>query len=500
MTNGTQKTGRAFIGVSAVIFISKIIGFARDIVFASFFGTTILADLFQLIFSFPGYLFASVGNALSSVNIPDLTYYINNRTRQERNEYLSNLFAQITLIATALVLIGIVFAPALTGLIAPGLSNDVTDLAVLLTRIMLPTLLFVSLTYVAAGVLQVHGHFLLSASISIPFNILVIASLFIKGNDLIILGYVTTLGWLLQFLIQVPVLFKEKYHFWGKINFRNEHTRLLFKQLLPILLGNSLLQLCLIIDRRFATHLPVGTTAAVGFGSNLFVTVTSVFIVAMATVVFPRLSQYCLDGETERIRGLLRNIFQILLFILVPYLILVLFYNRELIALVYQRGAFTGESTSITSLAFLGYSLGVAGYACQEIFNRVYYALKKFHIPMKASLFCVALKVGLDLLLYRTHGIIGISISTSLVMLIYAIIIGSLLSREIGSFLGKALGSFLMYLLMPVSAMIAVILLGQWLNCDGLKFILPLTISGLVYVGVAYITPIRSTILGLKEN
>ena len=498
MSNGTQKTGRTFIGVSAVIFFSKVLGFARDIVFASFFGTTILADLFQLIFSFPGYLFASIG-APSAVNIPDLTYYINNRTHQERMN-ICPISCPDNTGCDYIGIIGIVFAPALTDLIAPGLSDDVTGLAILLTRIMLPTLLFVSLTYVAAGVLQVHGHFLLSASISIPFNILVIVSLFLKGDDLIMLGYVTTLGWLLQFLIQLPTLFKEKYRFHARIDFHNERTRLLYKQLLPILLGNSLLQLCLIIDRSFATHLLPGTTAALGFGSNLFVTVTSVFIVAMAIVVFPRLSQYCLDSNHEMIRSLLKGVFKTLLFILVPYLILVIFYNQELIALVYERGAFTNQSTTITALAFLGYSLGVLGYACQEIFNRVYYALKKFHIPMKASIFCIVLKVGLDLLLYNTHGIIGISISTSLVMLIYALVTGYLLRREIGSFLGMDLLNFLLQLLLPAAAMIAVILLGRWLELEGLKFLLPLCASGLLYIGVAYLTPIRSIILGLKQK
>jgi putative peptidoglycan lipid II flippase len=302
MNNTTQKTGKTFIGVSIVIFMSKLLGFARDVVFAFIFGTTILTDLFQLIFSFPGYVFASIGTALSSVNIPDLTYYINNRTREERNLYLSNLFAQITLGATLLCLAGIVFAPAITGLIAPGLSEDVFDLAVMLTRIMMPTLLFVSLTYVAAGVLQVHNYFLLSSSISIPFNLLVVGALLLKGEDIIFLGYITTLGWFLQFLIQMPVLFKEKYQFFFRIDFKNEHTVLMFKQLMPILLGNSLLQLCLIIDRSFATHLEPGTTSALAFGSNLFVTITSIFIVAMSTVVFPRLSQYCLDGNTLGIR------------------------------------------------------------------------------------------------------------------------------------------------------------------------------------------------------
>jgi integral membrane protein MviN len=501
MSNGVQKTGKTFIGVSAAIFISKVIGFARDIVFAWIFGTSVLTDLFQVVFSFPGYLFASVGTALSSVNIPDLTYFINNRSREERNVYLSNLFAQITLWATLLSVIGIVFAPLLTRLIAPGVSGDAENLAVLLTRIMIPTLLFVSLTYVAAGVLQVHGYFLVSSSISIPFNILVIGCLLVNGNDIILLGYVTTIGWFLQFLIQVPVLIKEKYRFYLRINFKDEHTVLLFKGLIPILLGNSLLQLCLIIDRCFAYQLEAGTTAALSFGSNLFVTVTSIFIVAMSTVVFPRLSQYCLDGDKDRIRALLQTIFKILIFILLPYLVLVVFYNHDIVSLVYERGAFTEHSTAITALAFLGYSFAVAGYACQEIFNRVYYALRKFKIPAQVSLFCLVLKVVLDMLLFKTAGIAGISVSTAVCLLVYALVMGILLHREIGSFLGWDLVYFVLQLGFPVAGMIAVVLAGRYLSLSGkLAFLLPLLASGLVYLGVSWVSPVRRSILGLKES
>jgi putative peptidoglycan lipid II flippase len=335
----SNKTGKNFIGVSITIFFSKLLGFVREIVFASVFGTTVLTDMFQVIFSFPSLFFSSIGTALSAVNIPDLTYFITHRSKEERNQYLANLFAQVTFIASTVALLGIVCAPPLTQIIAPGLSPKVDHIAVLLTRIMMPTLLFVSLTYLTAGVLQVHQYFLVSASISIPFNMLIIWALLWKGNDLVFLGYVTTLGWLLQFLIQLPVLVREKYQWRFKLQWSDPYIRNTFKNLLPILLGNSLLQLCLIIDRSFATHLSPGTAASLAFGSNLFVTITSVFIVAMTTVVFPRLSRYCLDSDFERIRFLLAQAFKMLLFILVPYLLLVICYHKEIITLVYQRGA-----------------------------------------------------------------------------------------------------------------------------------------------------------------
>ena len=493
--NETSKTGKNFIGVSIIIFVSKLLGFAREIVFASTFGTTKLTDAFQVIFGFPGLLFAGIGTALSSVNIPDLTYYINNHSREERNQYIANLLAQITFLGGLLSVLGIIFAPAVTGVIAPGLSSEVTGIAVLLTRIMMPTLLFVSLTYLATGILQVHSYFLLSATISIPFNLLIIASLLMKGEDIVFLGYVTTAGWLLQFLVQVPVLVKEKYRFTLRIDLKNQYTNNLFKNLLPILLGNSLLQICLIIDRSFATHLKEGTTAALGFGSNLFITITSVFVVAMSTVVFPRLSEYCLKLDYPRIRSLLGNAFKVLLFILLPYLLLVAAYHQEIISLVYERGAFTSNSTTMTSMAFLFYSLAVPGYACQELLNRFYYALKKFRVPMASSLFCLILKLILDLLLFRTAGIAGLSLSTAFCLLLYGLIMIYMVRREIGGFMGRELLSFTVKLLLPAAAMLAIILAGKHFGPadSGFFFLLPLALSGCVYLGIAYIS-------GLKQN
>lgn len=483
-----EKTGKTFIGVSIAIFIAKALGFVRDIVFASVFGTTVLTDIFQVIFSFPSLFFSSLGTALSSVNIPDLTYFIQHRSREDRNQYLANFFAQITLLATFLTVLGIVFAPALTRLIAPGLDSQVSQLAVLLTRVMMPTLLFVSLTFLTAGVLQVHRYFLVSAMISIPFNLLIIAALLWRGNDIIFLGYITTAGWFLQLLIQLPVLIRERYSWRFKLHFQDPYIRSTFKNMLPILLGNSLLQLCLIIDRSFATHLPAGTAAALAFGSNLFVTITSVFIVAMTTVVFPSFSQYCLNADFGRIKTLLGHVFQMLLFILVPYLLLVICYNQEIISLVYQRGAFGDQSTRMTSLAFWCYSFSVIGYLCQEVYNRVFYALKRFSVPMLASLGCIVLNLVLDSLLFKQAGILGLSLSTSLCMLIYAGIMTVMLGREIGDFVNRDLAVYLLKLAAPSLGLLAVV----WgfsildIGTGRIGFLVPLTVSGLVYLGIGH--------------
>lgn len=485
--NENQGTGKTFIGVSMVIFFAKLLGFVREIIFASIFGTSIVTDVFQTIFSLPNLLFSGIGTALSSINIPNLTYYLSNCTREERDRYISRLYAQVTLWGTIITIGGIIIAPTLARLLAPGIEGEAAQVAALLTRIMLPTFLFVSLTFVTTGILQVHGHFLRAAAISIPFNILIILALIIKGADIVFISYMTSLGWLLQFVIQVPVLAKEKYKL-SWLDFKENYTVKMLKQLFPVLLGNSLLQLCLIVDRSCGTNLDEGTTAALAFGSNLFVTVTSIFIVAMTSVVFPRLSQYSLDKNFVQIRSMLKNIFKILLFILVPYLIIVVCYNQEIISLIYERGAFTGKSTMMTAAAFLFYSFAVIGYACQEIFNRVFYALKNFTIPMTVSLICLAVNVILNWSLLN-YGIIAISASTALALTLYALTTGFMVTREVGSFLDRDFWTFLAKLIIPSLGMTGIITLFARLYSEGilLSFLLPALLSGLIYVVIAYL-------------
>ncbi|HWP95237.1 MAG TPA: murein biosynthesis integral membrane protein MurJ [Syntrophomonadaceae bacterium] len=496
------RTGKTFLGVSVAIFIAKLLGFSRDIILARVFGTSVLNDIFQVIFGFPSLIFSSIGTALSSVNIPDLTYFAKHRSLEERNQYLGNLLAQISLLASLVTLLGIVLAPAIVRLIWPALAPETTHIAVLLTRIMMPTLLFVSLTFLATGVLQVHSHFLLSATISIPFNVFIIAALLWRGNDIAFLGYVTTLGWLLQFLIQLPVLIKEKYTLRFHLDFHDRFSCNTFRNLLPILMGNSLLQVCLFIDRYFSASLPAGTASALSFGSTLFITITSVFIVAMTTVVFPRLSQHCLEGDYPSVRAILEQAFKMLFFILLPYLLLVICYHRQIVALIYQHGAFNSQSTDLTSQAFLLYSFAVLGYLCQEVYNRVYYALKRFSVPMVVSLFCLTINVILDYLFYKTAGITGLSLSTALCLLLYAIIMTVMVSREIGNFINRDLAYYLLKLILPSASLLAVAWGFHLLGGSSLimGFLLPLFTASIVYLGVAHLCGLSSVFFAREAS
>lgn len=494
-----DKTGKNFFGVSVTIMFSKLLGFLRDILVAASIGTSKLADIYSQVFGVPSLLFTSIGMALSTVNIPNLTHYLANESEEKRKKYVSALFTHIFLAGSAVSVCGILLAPPVAKVILPGLDdNAASAIAVTLTRIMFPTLLFISFAYITAGILQVHRHFLISSLISIPYNIAIIAALFIKKGDIIWLGYATAFGWLLQFLVQLPVLFKEKYRLGFELDLKNKHVNEVFLKIVPILLGNAVLQVCQLVGRAFASHLEEGSTAALSYGSNLFMIITSIFIVAMSTVTFPDLSKYCMENDFEKVASLLRYIFRMLFFILIPYLIIVIMYSEEIIRLVYERGSFTERSTAMTSMAFLCYSFCIFGYMAQEIFNRVYYALKKFKIPMILSIVCILTNLVMVSLSFKTFGIAGIAGSTAVSFTIYAVVMTISIRKKIGGFLKKDFAVFLGKLAVCSLCFAAVGILFRLLDFEGavMGFLAPVATGGLAYLAAAYFTGVlKETLL-----
>ena len=262
----------------------------------------------------------------------------------------------------------------------------------------------------------------------------------------------------------------------------------IYKQLVPILLGNSVLQLCTFTDRIFSSYLGEGATSALSYGSNLFTMVSGIFLVAMSTVVFPELSRLCAEKNNEKIAGLINYAFKILCFIFIPYLIIVAFYHRDIVRLVYERGVFNAESTAMSSTAFLFYSFCVVGYAFQEIFNRMFYAMGKYRTPMVLGIAFALVNAVFNLLFWK-KGIAVIAGTTAIVFLIYAFAVVILVKREIGKLFDKSFAAFMMKMIVPVLLMTAAFMAFRAINKQGANiftggygFIIPILIGGVLYI------------------
>ncbi|MDD5603329.1 MAG: lipid II flippase MurJ, partial [Eubacteriales bacterium] len=262
----THGINLIFAGMAAAAFIAKLFGFLREIVIGANLGTTETADVYTQIFGIPALVFAAVGVAMSSLCIPVLTgfystedtsagrdpgrfdsvrntaleSYENGKSPEAGKRFVSGLLQNVFIVTAAASFIFALLAYPASRLLLPGLQpgTDIFDTAVLLIKVMAPSLIFVCLTYISSGILQIHGRFIYTALISLPFNIAIIIVLLSKGADIKLLGIVTTAGWAMQFLVQLPALYRERYRIVPAIRFGfgDPAIRNIYRQLPPIII------------------------------------------------------------------------------------------------------------------------------------------------------------------------------------------------------------------------------------------------------------------------
>ncbi len=486
-----KRMSISFIVASSTIMLAKVIGLVRTMFYSNEFGTGDLASMYAQIFNtYPTLLFTGIGLALSYVNIPHLMEFEHSGKKKQRISYVSNFLTQITLFSSLIVIVGMFFAPVISKLLSPNLSPELVPLSIKMIRIMFTTFIFINLAYIIAGILQVHDKFMISTSTSIPFNIIILISLILFNNDVIMLSFATAIGWSFQFFMQLPFFKRLNYKVFRKPDFSDPIVKENFKQFLPIIVGNSIIQICLIIDRVFAGYVSDGGAAVFDYGSYLFLTATGIFIIAVSTVAFPRLSQHSIEKEYDKIRNVLRYIFKTLFSIIFPYIIITLMFNREIISFIYERGEFDAQSVQQVSVIFLIYSFMAFGYIAYEVFNRLFYSLKKHKVPMVLSICFVSTNFLANLLLFRNGGLASIAITTSALFIIYSVIITILAIREVGQFLTKDLLAYILKLLIPLSAMTLVFFAFKTVNIENkiIKLFAPLSVGGIIYMVIGYFT------------
>jgi putative peptidoglycan lipid II flippase len=476
-----------FAVVGSLILFAKGFGFLREILIAGELGTSVEADIYLQTFAIATLIFTAFGMAISHINIPHMTLLILKKDKIERNNYINILFSSFFITTLSIAIILAIFSPIIVKIILPALGDKDKILANRVFLIMLPTLIFISLTYISTSILQAHKRFFITTIIGIPFNLLIISYLLVTDTKVELLGIMTTLGWLLQFLIQIPFLIKEEYRLKPVLK-RDSNIKGIFKRLMPIVIANAVIQLCLIIDQTFANNLGEGLTSALRYGSNLFITITTIFIFAISTVSFPDLSGYHIKKDNDKIRETLAYILKIILIIGLPYLIIVVFFNKEIIRIIYMRGEFDLLSVERTSFGFLAYSFLIIGYVVQEVFTRLFYSMKQYKYPFYLGFGCIILNLILTAVVSKKYGIHGIVLTTVFVMTLYAISMTISVIKKVGNFINRDLVFYLMKLLLCGIIMSIVIFIfkankSDYSNIMTIFFI----ILGIVAYGIATI-------------
>ncbi|MCC6758703.1 MAG: murein biosynthesis integral membrane protein MurJ [Candidatus Omnitrophica bacterium] len=401
---------------------SRILGFLRNIVLAKLFGTGFNADVFFLALRIPNLFRDLVGEgAANSAVVPVLSEYQVKGDKKDLWRLVSAISLWAMIILSAITVLGVIFAPAIVHLMAPGFAAEPakTKLAVELTRLMFPYLILIGLTAHSMAVLATFRSFTSAAFSPCLFNIAVIASAFCTkyfSEPTYALAYGVLAGGVLQLAAQIPSMLKH--------GMRLEMTPLSHpgaqqagKLLLPRLVGSGVYQLNLVIDTICASLINIvgpGGISAIFYSNQLIQLPLGVFGFAMATAALPALSTMAAQNDIEKFKRTVSASLENIFFIMFPTTVVMVLLSEPLVRVLFERGAFDAYSTTVTSLALTFFTLGLFSFGGTKILTMSFYALKDTKTPVKIAAGNLALNTALNIVLMGPMKIGGIALASSI--------------------------------------------------------------------------------------
>jgi putative peptidoglycan lipid II flippase len=455
-----QISTRATGVVGIAVMCSRVLGLIREQVFAGLFGAGKNLDAFLMAFRLPNLLrdlFAE--GALSTAFITTFSRKI--ATEGDASAWrLANKVATLTAVfMSAVTLLGIAFASELIHLMTWwSWSPEKTALTILLTRIMWPFMLLVSLAALVMGMLNAKNVFGAPAMASSYFNLGSIIGGVALGwwldphfgaRSLVGLSIGTLIGGTWQLAAQIPSLQRVGYRYHTDFQWRDEGVRTVLTLMGPAVIAASAVQVNVLVNSGFAARLGDGPVSWLNIAFRLMQLPLGIFGVAVGTVTLPLISRNAARGDTPAFRSALAHALRLVLLLTIPAAIGLIILARPIISVIYEHGRFDARATEQTAAALRFYAIGLAAYSAVKVLAPAFYAIDKRYLPMLVSFFSILVNFGLNwFFMFKMNlGHRGLALSTSLVaitnfLLLYLMMVrhaGQLETRQLFKLLGKLL-------------------------------------------------------------
>ena len=421
MVDEKKQITRAAGLMSIATFISRVLGYAKDMILARFFGATGIADTFFVAFRIPNLLrelFAE--GSMSSAFIPVLTEYQAKHGAEEAKRLVRITFTFILLFVGFICIAGIVFAPAIVTAIAPGFVDmpEKFSLTVLLTRIMFPFLLFISLAALAMGALNTRRIFfipsLAPAMLNITIIIVVLALVLRLELPIVAVAIGVALGGFMQFVFQLPSFFRNGYSLRPEYDFKHPGLKKMSLLIIPATMGMAVAQLNIFISTILASYLPEGSITYLYYSMRLIQFPIGIFGVAMGMAVLPTLSEHAVKGEFDKLRDDFSFALRLLFFITVPAMAGLIALREPIVNILFQRGKFDYVATVGTAQALLFYSIGIWSIVGVRVVTASFYSMQDTRTPVKVAVIALAANVLLSVILMKPLKHSGLALANAL--------------------------------------------------------------------------------------
>jgi putative peptidoglycan lipid II flippase len=383
----------ALATVSSMTLLSRILGFVRDMVIARAFGAGLLTDAFFVAFKIPNLLrrlFAE--GAFSQAFVPVLAEYKNGRGEAETRALVDHVATVLFLALVAVTLIGMLAAPAIVYLTAPGFAGDLEKigLTIDLLRIVFPYILFISLTALAGGILNTYSRFSVPAFTPVFLNVcFIVFGLWLTpyfDPPVKALAWAVFCGGIAQLAFQVPFLVRIGMLPRLRFDRRHEGVWRILKLMAPAAFGVSIAQVSLLINVVFASFLATGSVSWLYYADRLMEFPSGMLGVALGTILLPSLSRYHAGAAAEEYRRLLDWGLRLAFLLAIPAAVALALLAVPLVATLFMYGEFSGHDVLMTRQAVIAYSVGLLGIIVVKILAPGFYARQDIRTPVRFAL------------------------------------------------------------------------------------------------------------------
>ncbi|CDF57726.1 murein biosynthesis integral membrane protein MurJ [Thermobrachium celere] len=492
--------------IMVITVLSKILGFIREVSLSYFFGANNITDAYLISQTIPTVLFSFIGAALGTGFIPMFSEIKVKVDEKKAIQFTNNLINIFIFLCTFLVSLAYLFTEPLVKMFAFGFTGDTLKLAINFTRISIFSIYFSGLVYIFIAYLQIKNNFIIPALIAFPMNIIIILSMYIATKtNFLYLAVGTVISFLAQLLFILPFTCSKGYKYKFYFDLKDKYVLTLFNIAVPAILGVSVNQLNVLVDRTIASKIVEGGISALNYANKLNGFVFGIFVISISTVLFPSISKMAAEKNYDGLKKSLNESINSINLLVIPATIGLMMFSTPIVEMLFARGAFDERAVKMTSSALLFYSIGMIGYGLREVLSKAFYSLKDTKTPTINAVISLIMNIILNITLSRFMGIAGLAFATSISAIVCTGLLFISLRKKIGGFgLKEIIMSFIKIfissIVMGVVAKASYSLLLQGFN-KNLSLIIAIILGITVYFAIVPFMRIREVddiILKLK--
>jgi len=422
--------------IMLITIASKISGFGRDVVLSYFYGVSSIADAYLIALTIPGTIFSFVVTGVTTSFIPMYSNISQEKSIDEADKFASNILNGILIICTIIIFVVWIFTPQIVKLFASGFKDEILKLAVGFTKISITGIYFNGLISVFVGYLQIKNQYIVPAFIGIPLNIIIVCSILLSAVMInpAFLPVGNVIATASQLLFILPFIYKQKFSYKLVLDYKDKYTQKILYLALPVILGVSVDQINVLVDRTIASQIAVGGIAALNYANKLNMFIQGIFVLSVTTVMYPKISKMAAERRMSEFKKTISTAIDGISLLIFPVTAGSMFFAEPIVKLLFGRGAFDAQAIDMTSSALLFFSVGMIGFGLRDVLCKAFYSLQDTRTPMVNAALALITNIILNITLSKILGIGGLALATSISAIFCTILLIISLQKKIGSF------------------------------------------------------------------